>query len=540
MPAPVRRRGGTGIAVLAAILFIIAPARAEDGNDIISASTLRNLSSTADHSRFEELKGPFRSGPEVTRACLKCHNRAGEQLKGNIHWTWTHIDRKHGKKLGKQWLINAFCTNTLGNEGMCAQCHAGFGRTSADFDLDKVENIDCLACHDRSGQYFRTVPARGHPKVWEKFRPRKPVPFTTAARNVGLPTRANCGRCHFNGGGGDNVKHGDLSSVLLDPPREVDVHMSRKGANLQCIDCHVGSGHEWSGSRYELTIGDDGKRPPGAPRRIASCAQCHGARPHDALSLKGFTLNNHTDRIACESCHIPAFARGGVATKVFWDWSSAGRLKDGHPYVEKTYRQGNGQPRPTYFSIKGDARWAENVRPVYLWTTGEMIWRTPEEPFDPARPVFINRTAARHDDPAARLMPFKIMRTVQPYDARRKVLVHMKLWGEDDDAFWGGFDFARAIAAGMKTAGRAYSGQYGFVHTRMLWPINHMVAPKEQALACHECHTRSKGGRLAALTGFYLPGRDRFAWLDMAGAGLGLLVLLAVTGHGLLRLVRRG
>jgi len=55
------------------------------------------------------------------------------------------------------------------------------------------------------------------------------------------------------------------------------------------------------------------------------------------------------------------------------------------------------------------------------------------------------------------------------------------------------------------------------------------VPPKEQAVACAECHTR-QGSRLAALTDFYLPGRDRNTWID----GLGRLAIgLALAGAAL-------
>ncbi|MFW6236247.1 MAG: hypothetical protein ACOC24_05625 [Desulfovibrionales bacterium] len=43
---------------------------------------------TADHSKHEALKKDFQNGPEVTRACLSCHNEAGNQLAETIHWTW--------------------------------------------------------------------------------------------------------------------------------------------------------------------------------------------------------------------------------------------------------------------------------------------------------------------------------------------------------------------------------------------------------------------------------------------------------------------
>ena len=37
--------------------------------------------------------------------------------------------------------------------------------------------------------------------------------------------------------GGDNVKHGDLSSALKAPTRELDVHMGVDGLNFACTAC---------------------------------------------------------------------------------------------------------------------------------------------------------------------------------------------------------------------------------------------------------------------------------------------------------------
>jgi hypothetical protein len=48
---------------------------------------------TADHTKFEELKGPFASGPEVTQACLGCHTETGKHFMQNIHWTWSYKTR---------------------------------------------------------------------------------------------------------------------------------------------------------------------------------------------------------------------------------------------------------------------------------------------------------------------------------------------------------------------------------------------------------------------------------------------------------------
>lgn len=63
--------------------------------------------STADHSRFKELDRQFVSGPDVTQACLKCHNLAASQFHDTIHWTWN--GRKTDKKSeGKVKTLNNF------------------------------------------------------------------------------------------------------------------------------------------------------------------------------------------------------------------------------------------------------------------------------------------------------------------------------------------------------------------------------------------------------------------------------------------------
>ena len=41
---------------------------------------------TADHKKFEVLQQDFKSGPEVTRACLGCHTEAARQVMKTQHW----------------------------------------------------------------------------------------------------------------------------------------------------------------------------------------------------------------------------------------------------------------------------------------------------------------------------------------------------------------------------------------------------------------------------------------------------------------------
>ena len=503
---------------------------------VVEKPTVRkDSSSTADHSKFKQLKGPFNSGPEVTRACLECHTEAGHQFMKNIHWTWEYDNPLSGQKLGKKHLVNNFCTNARGNEGMCAQCHAGYGWKDESFDFSNQDNIDCVVCHDRTGSYYKTPNSAGNKSCSIMFEGKQPIDWSKVAMSVGLPARKNCGGCHFYGGGGDGVKHGDLDSSLIHADKNLDVHMDEQGLNFACTNCHVTSKHVWAGSRYNVIAKDSGGTgKPGQRRDVATCESCHDDSPHDAATLTGLKLNNHVKKIACQTCHIPAMARGGVATKTDWDWRTMGKLKDGEGYKEKNYTQGNGEHRATYKSIKGSFKYGENVVPEYYWFNGQMQYTTIDTRFDDSDGrIEINHINGSADDGQSRIWPFKRMKTIQPYDKGNKTLVYMHLWGNDAQALWGNYEFADAIASGMEKNKLPYSGNFGFIETLSYWPITHMVAPKEQALDCDSCH--SDDSRLHNVEGIYLPGRDSNIWLDRIGILAVVLTLLGVLGHGLLR-----
>ena len=133
------------------------------------------------------------------------------------------------------------------NEGRCSQCHISYGWKSdpaADF-FDQVRNIDCLVCHDTTGTYKKHPSANGGGgpaalMVDGVLTVVENADLTDIAFNVGTPSRANCLACHANAGGGDNVKHGDLSTDMITPTEDQDVHMG--GLELSsCQDCHTPS-----------------------------------------------------------------------------------------------------------------------------------------------------------------------------------------------------------------------------------------------------------------------------------------------------------
>lgn len=534
--------------VLCLGIQIAAPLMAEPGvAQVPVAPPEIPTDSTADHSSFQILKQSFISGPEVTKACLTCHTEADNQVMHSIHYQWDYASES-GQQLGKSNVINSFCGNVAGNEARCTSCHAGYGWDDmAQAPSAEPEFVDCLVCHDRSGQYTKSSTGAGHP-------PLEPVPDGTktitgalawavdlsrAAQSVAMPGRDNCGNCHFYGGGGDNVKHGDLSSVLYNPTEAVDVHMASDGLNFTCQECHVSESHDWAGSRYDMAATDPaGIGAPGERRPAASCESCHSNDPHP-LSLLGLKLNDHTNKVACQTCHIPEFARGGVATKTLWDWSTAGQLNpDGSPIAMHDYTQSDGQELHTYLSTKGDFDWAEDVIPYYAFFDGAIEYTLAGDQIDPEDVVEINRINGEYGDPDSRIWPFKRMVGRQAYDAGLNRLAYSHVWGPDTDtAFWTNFDWGTAIEAGMQAAGAEYSGEFGFVDTHMYWPITHMVAPAKDALDCVACH--SEDGRLADLAGFYLPGTDPKSPVGLLGMLMVAATALGVAGHGLLRLIGR-
>src|SRR5512137_2036638 len=81
------------------------------------------LNSTADHSKFKELQKQFKSGPEVTKACLSCHTEAARQVHRTKHWTWEFLNPDNNQRLGKKNVMNNFCISISQNYAYCTSCH---------------------------------------------------------------------------------------------------------------------------------------------------------------------------------------------------------------------------------------------------------------------------------------------------------------------------------------------------------------------------------------------------------------------------------
>lgn len=406
-------------------------------------------------SHEEVFKGPFTSGPEVTRACLGCHEKEARDFMKTAHWTWAEKQTVKGgapQELGKLNMINNFCIALSSNWPRCTSCHAGYGWKDASFDFKEPSNVDCLVCHDTTGTYRKVPTGAGAPD------PK--VDLMAVAKSVGAPSRATCGACHFYGGGGDHVKHGDLDSTMANPTADYDVHMGKDGGNMNCQGCHKTREHAIRGESLAVSMGE-GMR--------VLCSDCHREEPH-----KNAMYNRHAKRIACQTCHIPTFAKD-LPTKVWWDWSKAGQ--DMTPPKDKYGQE-------TYNKMKGEFAWEKDIVPTYAWYNGQVERYLVGQKIDPKGIVHLSRPLGSRDDPAAKITPFKVMRGKQPYDSKNNYLAVVQLFG----GYWKHYDWQKAITAGMAAEKLPFSGEYGFVETDMYWKVNHMVVPKEKALRCASCH----------------------------------------------------
>lgn len=467
---------------------------------------------TTDHSKLELLQQKFNSPQEVTKACESCHTEASKQVMQSNHWNWEREEYIKGRgivSIGKKNAINNFCIGVKGNEQSCAKCHIGFGVTDKMNGYTDSLNIDCLVCHDRSETYVKANEMDGFPDP--------SIDLGVVARSAGKPTRSNCGVCHFFGGGGNNVKHGDLEKSMFNPEKETDIHMASDGANLLCTDCHITKNHKMHGKIYSLSSMN---------RDRSTCEQCHTETPHSEE-----ILNEHTLKVACQTCHIPVYAKVN-STKTEWDWSTAGKLRDGKPYEEDD-ELGNH----TYLSIKGSFKWGRNLAPDYIWFDGTadhyLLGDTVSEISDP---IVLNTLNGSYKKKDSKIIPVKIHKAIQPYDKVTKMLIQPKLFADKtgEGAFWKDFDWKRSSETGMEEVNLPFSGDVSFVETEMYWPVNHMVSSKDQSLKCTQCHTRNDS-RLKDLKDFYMPARDYNSAVETGGIGIILITIFGIAIHSFMR-----
>lgn len=451
---------GTGFIVFGTLFLLVTPntTAADDPWVYVPIRSAQTDHTNLITGALEDDGITLETGPEVTALCLSCHEDEAHEVMDTVHWTWQAPPVEvawsdEPVSTGKANTLNNFCIGIQSNETGCTRCHAGYGWTDDTFDFAIEENVDCLVCHDQSGTYVKSgggLPAEG-------------VDLVAAAQSVGTPDRENCGGCHFNGGGGNGVKHGDLDESLYFPTENVDVHMGRY--DFLCIDCHQTDDHNVSGRSISVSVDADNQ---------IACSDCHTPE----LVHDDERITSHLETVACQTCHIPEGALRDP-TKMEWDWSEAG-----DPDREESPHE--------YLQIKGSFVYEDNFMPQYFWYNGTAQRYLLGDEINPDEATVLNQPFGDINDSNAMLWPFKVHDAMQPYDTVYNILLQPNTVGPE--GYWTLFDWDLALANGAEAAGLPYSGEYDFAHTQMFWPITHMVQPAENALQCTDCH--SDNGRL--------------------------------------------
>lgn len=411
--------------------------------------------------------------------CISCHSVEARDMFESTHYTWQgeapDMVNGAGQPQGKlNNAVNSYCVNILGDWPVCGSCHVGRGAMPDDPDAG-LENIDCLACHSEEYAAARTRLADGSMGV------KNPTDFMV--RNVHLPTRANCLFCHANAGGGDGVKRGDLSrSIIANTDPGLDVHMNRTGSDLNCQSCHVFENHRVIGKGSDLRPTDDLARGS-----EINCAVCHtgkdGPEGHE-----NSTIGRHVARVACQTCHIPTYAK--VPTETHREWL---RHHDGSPADESS---GPGHP----YTLK-----AADLIPEYLFwnrlSDNYLLYDDASLTYDAAAGTYpTSRPAGGLDDANSKLYPFKYKTAEQPIIVSDNRLIaldtfeYLKVSGDAD----------ASVRNGLMNMGYSRDEPYGWIITDTYQMLNHGVEPSSQALQCSECHENRARMDLAGELGYAL------------------------------------
>jgi hypothetical protein len=322
-------------------------------------------------------------------------------------------------------------------DGGCLACHAGLGEKPT---AANPQNADCLICH--ASQYKRIAVDTGGGVF--RFRPNTPA-MPAAITIQREPAREACLKCHAASGGGENNKRGDMSLALVNPTPDQDVHM---GGGMTCVDCHTSSEHKIAGRGVDLLIDE------GTPMR--ACTECHTPQ-----NDHGSELRRHLAKVACQTCHIPAFARS-VSTDMLRDYHSA-----------------EVNPRGLYEPV---IRRGANVIPEYAFWNGQSGFYSYKSPALSGQLMAFPQGGI--DD--GKLYPFKLHQAWMPQDPVSKAILPVKA----GILFQSG-DMNAAIIAGATQAGFDLSQGYTFVDVQRWMGIFHEMPPADQALLCADCHEAS-------------------------------------------------
>ena len=414
------------------------------------------------------------TGPDT---CLECHTEHAFDVFESTHYQWKGevpdmINQSswiQGKHAGG---VNTYCGNITGNWEGCSTCHVGRGAEPEALPSQaQLENIDCMMCHQDA--YKRK-------KVDGVFQPdtaNMSIGMDEAVQTVHKPTRASCLQCHAKAGGGDAVKRGDLAlATAHTADKQYDVHMATTGADLNCQSCHVPENHRFPGKGSDI-------RPTDLAGVDLDCASggCHNSTPHESSRI-----NQHTEKVACQSCHIPIYGKNAgdsiatEATELHRSWQ-AGTEHTHAPFHPVLVKANNQVPVYRYWNRASDN---------YL-----LFDAVYEDPETGTYHTSIPDGAA--NDPNSKLYPFKYKTSDYPLRTESNQLIAL-----DTSVFFATADAEAAAIAGLENMGFNSEDEYQWVTTDTYQLLNHQVSPSDDALNCSACHMNTARMDLQGDLGF--------------------------------------
>lgn len=420
--------------------------------------------------------------------CYSCHATKFQEVYGSVHYQWqgnapdmvNKPDILQGKISNS---VNAYCINILGNWGLCGKCHIGRGSMpvyTSNPTYNQLMNIDCLVCHSESYALVRTRRSdgtMGPPEGTDE------ATLNSYVRNIHLPKRTNCLKCHAYAGGGDAVKRGDLAWATANTTdRNYDVHMATTSANLVCQDCHTFVNHRVTGKGSDLR-----------PTDYASEVNCgkSGCHPEKATSTghSNAYINRHVNRVACQTCHIPYYGRDAAdtpdseATEIHRDWTDTSHHGTTPPYHPGSIKANNVLPKYQWWNRLSDNYLLYDVA-KYDSNLGAYIIQRPVGSVDGPLPN--------------KLYPFKYKTAKQPMRTASKQLIAL----DTKEYILTSGDPDLATQKGLLNMGFSSTDAYEWVITGTFQLLNHQVAPKENALSCNDCHQNTSRMDLIGQLGY--------------------------------------
>jgi hypothetical protein len=445
---------------------------------VVWAAGVSSLETVNAHTRINAYDGPS--------TCVTCHTEAAREMFQSVHYQWTgptpNVPNINGNAGKADLGFNTYCGTVVTSRRVaCWACHVGNGGVpTSQVSADQLNNIDCLMCHQENYERkpappFETISFIGFDNIlrrWTlpiedavgnfKFEPdpsKMSISIVEAARTVHTPNRATCLRCHAYAAGTDCGKRGDLGTATVNPPKNAEIHMSPEGENLSCQDCHQFNKHRVLGRGLDI-------RPNDRPERLTCFSGgCHSQTPHGDKKL-----DDHTARVACQTCHIPLFANLN-STEISRNWEI--------PVFAAGLFNGQG-------GFKAEEVRDSNIIPTYKWFDGtSQVYALGQVPSKNAAGQFeFGVPNGGVNSVNAMIYPMKEhVSNSAMSNTSGEIIPHSTA------TFFFTGDFDRAVMA-------ASQDDYRMVDIHTFQTINHGVKPADNALDCGQCHRDLSEGQL--------------------------------------------